>query len=75
MAGAFFETFAVSEIVKSYANNGERPLIYWYRDTLQKEIDVLIEKDGKLHPIEIKLTANPNKSMVKNFNLIDNAGE
>ena len=42
---------------------------------MQKEIDVLIEKDGKLHPIEIKLTANPNKHMVKNFNLIDNAGE
>jgi len=75
MAGAFLETFAVSEIIKSYANNGERPLIYWYRDTLQKEIDVLIEKDGKLHPIEIKMTANPNKHMVKSFNFIDNAGE
>lgn len=74
MAGAFFETFIVSEIIKSYVHNGKTPLIYWYRDTLQKEIDLLIEKDGKLYPIEIKLSANPNKSMIKNFNIINNAG-
>lgn len=74
MAGAFFETFVVTEIIKSYLHNGERPLIYWYRDTLQKEIDLLIERDGKLCPVEIKLTANPNKSMVKNFDLLENSG-
>ena len=43
MNGAFFETFVVSEILKSYRHNGERPLIYWYRDTQQKEIDLLID--------------------------------
>ena len=74
MNGAFFETFVVSEILKSYLHNGATPLMYVYRDTIQKEIDLLIEKNGKLYPIEIKLTANPNKSMVKNFNVIDNAG-
>ena len=74
MNGAFFETFVVSEILKSYRHNGERPLIYWYRDTQQKEIDLLIERDGKLHPIEIKLTSNPNKSMLKHFNILDNQG-
>ncbi|MBR2525591.1 ATP-binding protein [bacterium] len=74
MNGAFFETFVVSEIIKSYLHNGETPLIYWYRDTLQKEIDLLIEKNGKLYPIEIKLTTNPNKTMVKNFDIIDNRG-
>lgn len=74
MNGAFFETFVVSEILKSYRHNGERPLIYWYRDTLQKEIDLLIERDGKLHPIEIKLTSNPNKSMLKHFKVLDNQG-
>jgi len=74
MAGAFFETFIVSEILKSYRHNGKRPLIYWYRDTLQKEIDLLIEQDGKLYPVEIKLTTNPNKSMVKNFNILENKG-
>lgn len=74
MNGAFFETSVVSEILKSYRHNGERPLIYWYRDTQQKEIDLLIERDGKLHPIEIKLTSNPNKSMLKHFNVLDNQG-
>ena len=74
MNGAFFETFVVSEILKSYKHNGERPLIYWYRDTQQKEIDLLIERDGKLHPIEIKLTSNPNKSMLKHFNVLVNQG-
>ena len=72
MNGAFFETFVVSEILKSYRHNGERPLIYWYRDTQQKEIDLLIEREGILHPIEIKLTSNPNKSMLKHFNILDN---
>ncbi len=75
MNGAFFETFVISEILKSFRHNGERPLFYWYRDKQQKEIDLLIERDGKLYPVEIKLTANPNKSMVKNFNLIQNRGQ
>ena len=38
----------------------------------KKEIDAIIEKDGKLHPIEIKKTANPEKSMIKNFSVIPN---
>lgn len=71
MNGAFFETFVISEILKSYRHNGERPLIYWYRDKQQKEIDLLIEKNGKLHPIEIKLTSNPTKSMIKNFSILE----
>ena len=75
MKGAFFETFVVSEIIKSYRHNGERPLLYWYRDKQQKEIDLLLEKDGKLYPVEIKLTAAPNKSMIKNFDIIQDAGQ
>lgn len=75
MNGAFFETFVIAEILKSYHHNGIRPFLYWYRDTTQKEIDLLIEENGKLHPIEIKLTANPKKSMIKNFSTIQNAGE
>lgn len=74
MNGAFFETFVVAEILKSYRHNGERPLLYWYRDTQQKEIDLLIERDGKLHPFEIKLTSNPTKSMLKHFKVLDNQG-
>lgn len=71
MNGAFFETFVVSEILKSYKNNGKRPALFWYRDTTQKEIDLLFEKNGKLSPVEIKLSANPTKSMSKHFNTIE----
>lgn len=75
MAGAFFETFAVSEILKSYLHNGKRAPLYWYRDIDKKEIDLLIEQDGLFYPIEIKLTSKPDKSMVKNFDTIKNKGE
>ena len=74
MNGAFFETFVVSEILKSYLHKGVTPLLYIYRDTQEKEIDLLLEKDGRLYPIEIKLTASPNKSMVKGFSVIENSG-
>ena len=72
MSGAFFETFVVAEIIKSYEHNGKQPPLYWYRDYDGKEIDLLIEQNGKLYPIEIKQTTNPNKSMVKNFRIIKN---
>ncbi len=75
MAGAFFETFAIAEILKSYLHNGKRAPLYWYRDIDKKEIDLLIERDGLLHPVEIKLTSKPDKSMVKNFDTIKNKGE
>lgn len=74
MNGAFLETFVISEILKSYNHNGVRPLIYWYRDKQQQEIDLIIERDGKLHPVEIKLTSNPHRSMLNNFELLPNRG-
>ena len=70
MNGAIFETFVVSEIIKSYIHNSKNPNIFYYRDKDKKEIDVIIEKNGKLYPIEIKKSANPTKNMVKNFSVI-----
>ncbi len=66
MAGAFFESFVLSEIVKSYYNKGisELPL-YFYRDKDMNEIDLLIEESGILHPIEIKKHADPQKKILK----------
>ncbi len=68
--GQFFETFVVSEIIKSFYNNGIEPPIYFYRDTNQKEIDLLIEHNRTLYPIEIKTTASPNKKMTKAFGIL-----
>ena len=72
MAGAFFESFVLSEIVKSYYNRGilELPL-YFYRDKDGNEIDLLIEENGTLYPIEMKKHADPRKRDMEAFDLID----
>lgn len=72
MAGAFFETFVISEIIKSYYNNGiiDAPL-YFYRDKDMNEIDLLIEDNGTLYPLEMKKHADPCKRDIKAFDLID----
>ena len=69
-AGQFFETFIISEIIKSFYNVGQQPPIYFYRDTNQKEIDLIIEYGQDIYPIEIKTTANPNKKMGSSFNIL-----
>lgn len=72
MAGAFFESFVISEIIKSYYNAGiSDPPIYFYRDKDMNEIDLLIENNGTLYPIEIKKHADPQKSDTKAFKLTD----
>ena len=75
MAGAFFETFVVAEIVKSYYNVGiVDPPIYFYRDKEQNEIDLLIYQDATLYPIEIKKHADPRKEDVAAFQMLDKIG-
>jgi predicted AAA+ superfamily ATPase len=70
MGGAFFETFVIAEILKSYHHNGESPNLYYYRDSNKVEIDLLISQNGLLHPIEIKKSANPKKDDVKAFDTL-----
>ncbi|MDD6909575.1 ATP-binding protein [Actinobacillus minor] len=75
-SGQFFETFVVSEIIKSFYNSGIEPPLYFYRDTNQKEIDLLIEHDRTIYPVEIKTTASPDKKMAKAFGILkDNLPE
>ncbi len=71
MSGALLENFAVSEIMKSYQNAGLEPYLYFYRDRDAKEIDVIMEGDGKLCPLEIKKTATPDKRLTRVFGVID----
>lgn len=74
--GAIFETYIISEIVKSYTNNGKDPRtrLYYYRDTNQKEIDLLVFYDNKVYPVEIKKSANPGKMAIKNFDVVKRFG-
>jgi hypothetical protein len=72
MAGAFFETFVLAEVLKSYYNAGVLdPSLFYYRDKDTKEIDLLIEQDGTFYPVEIKKTANPGKEHIKSFSVLD----
>lgn len=72
-AGNIYENFIVAEILKSHFNAGKTiSSIYFYRDRDQREIDLVIEEDGKLYPVEIKMTGNPTKAMGKNFKALDN---
>lgn len=71
MNGALLENFTVSEIMKSYQNAGLEPYLYFYRDRDAKEIDVIMEGDGKLCPLEIKKTATPDKRIIRAFGVID----
>jgi predicted AAA+ superfamily ATPase len=71
MSGAILENFVVSELVKGYQNAGLEPYIYYYRDRDGREIDVLLESDGKLFPIEIKKTAMPDIRLTKVFHVLD----
>jgi predicted AAA+ superfamily ATPase len=71
--GHIFETFVVSEIIKSYYNDGKTLLnLYYYRDKEKNEVDLLIEEGDTLYPIEIKTTGDPDKSMVKSFDRLKN---
>lgn len=70
MDGAFFETYVVTEIVKSYYNAGKHPDLYYYRDIDCKEIDLLIVECNDIYPIEIKKSKNPSNPD-KNFSVLD----
>ena len=72
MSGAFFESWVISEIVSSYYNNGIlEPPLWFYRDKDMKEIDLLIERDGTLYPIEIKKHSDPTPKDILAFNVLD----
>ncbi len=70
-AGHYLETFVISEIIKSYNAKGLKPNLTYYRDKDKNEIDLIIYKNNKLYPFEIKKTASPNESMIKNFKLLE----
>ena len=71
MSGALLENYTVAEIIKTYQNAGQEPFLYCYRDKDAREIDLILERDGKLFPIEIKKMASPPKKLTKVFDLID----
>ncbi len=73
-SGNFFETYVVSEIIKQYINKGIPLNICHFRNKETEEIDLLIEKNMTIYPIEIKKTSTPKKEMLKNFDYLTKNG-
>ena len=69
--GAILENYVVAETIKSYTNNGKECFIHYYRDKDTKEIDMVIESDGQLHPFEIKKSSSPKAELAGAFKVLD----
>lgn len=74
--GAIFETYVITEIIKSFTNNGldAKKYLYFYRDNNGKEIDLLIIYNNVVYPIEIKKSANPGPEAIKHFDIVKKFG-
>lgn len=69
--GAILENYVVAEIRKTYMNCGKEFLMWYYRDKDSNEIDLVIESDGELHPLEIKRSVNPGTELTRAFRILD----
>ena len=74
LSGAILETWIIAEIIKNYKNNGVPANFYYLRTKDGNEIDLLIEFNGVLHPIEIKKTTHPTKKDIRHFHLLQKNG-
>ena len=71
ISGALLENYVVSEIRKTYFNDAKDCLFWYYRDKSSNEIDMVIESDGLLHPLEIKRSVNPGSELISAFEVLD----
>lgn len=74
MSGAIFETWVISELLKSYWHHGKTAPFYYFRNKDQREIDLLIESDGLLYPIECKKSAAPSREILQGITALENLG-
>lgn len=73
MNGAILENYVVAEIIKTYRNNAKDWSFYYYRDKDAKEIDLVFESDGCIHPVEVKKSMNPGTEITGAFTVLDKA--
>ena len=72
-SGHYYENYVIAELLRHYAYGKNKVNLNFYRDSKMKEIDLIIEENGVLHPVEIKKTAAPDKSAVKSFSVLADA--
>ncbi len=70
MSGHILETYVFTEILKSYWHNGKEAYFNFYRDKDDKEVDLIIDQNNTLYPIEMKKTANPSANAPSNFKFL-----
>ncbi|MCD7888445.1 MAG: ATP-binding protein [Oscillospiraceae bacterium] len=72
-SGHFYENYVVMELVRNYAYAKSKANITYYRDSNLKEIDVFVEENNVIHPLEIKKSASPDRREVKKYDVLDRA--
>jgi predicted AAA+ superfamily ATPase len=72
-SGHYFENFAVIEMLKNYSYSPSKANLTYYRDANAKEIDIFVERNNLIHPLEIKKSANPDGREIRKFSVLDKA--
>ncbi|MBP0969865.1 MAG: ATP-binding protein [Oscillospiraceae bacterium] len=72
-SGHFYENYVIGELLRNYEYGRNRVNLNFFRNNKMKEIDLIIEENGILHPVEIKKTASPDISMIKSFSALKSA--
>lgn len=70
-SGYYFENFVVTELIKDLEYHSANYDLSYFRDSNSKEIDIFLECEGKIHPLEIKLSASPDKREIKKYSVLD----
>ena len=71
VSGHYFENYVVTEFLKTYSYSKDKVNLTFYRDSNQKEIDMILEENGILHPLEIKKSSTPEKQAINSFYLLE----
>ena len=74
-SGHYLENYVVSEMLRNSSYGDKKVNLNFYRDTNQKEIDLVLEMDGQLHPFEIKRAASPDPKAIRAFSLLAKSGK
>lgn len=70
-SGHYFENYVIIELMKNFSYSSVKANLTYYRDSNAKEIDVMVEENGLIHPLEIKKSANPDRREIKKYEIID----
>lgn len=73
VSGHYFENYVIIELLKNFSYSPSKANLTYYRDSNAKEIDVFVEENGIIHPLEIKKSANPDRREVRKYELLDKA--